>query len=239
MNRCQAIKIMPVLLLVALPAVVQAQFTYATDMARSMITITGYSGSGGAVTIPGTIKDLPVVAIANSVFFNKTTITSITIPDGITSIGDSAFFGCSGLTSIAFPDSVTNIGAGVCFNCTSLTNATIGNGVTSFGNGMFSYCSSLTSFTMGGSGTVIPDSKFTFCGNLTSVTFPDSITSIGNWVFTYCNPAPIVIPAGVTNIGDYALGGWYHMTLPIYFAGNAVTNLGLGIFQGDNATTVY
>ena len=47
----------------ALPAAVQAQFTYTTN--NGTITITGYTGSGGAVTIPGTINGLPVTSIGD------------------------------------------------------------------------------------------------------------------------------------------------------------------------------
>ena len=54
------------LLLLTLPAVVQAQFTYTAN--NGQITITGYTGSGGAVTIPGTIDGLPVTSIGGYAF---------------------------------------------------------------------------------------------------------------------------------------------------------------------------
>ena len=79
--------------------------------------------------------------------------------------------------------------------------------------------------------TSLGDYAFYQCTNVSSITLSTNLTSIGNWVFTYCNPTSIVIPAGVTNIGDYALGGWYFVSAAVYFTGNAPTNLGAGVLQ--------
>ena len=71
-------------------------------------------------------------------------MTSITIPDSVTSIGWYAFSGCSSLTSITIPDSVTSIEYGAFEDCSSLTSITIPDSVTSIGYGAFYDCSSLT-----------------------------------------------------------------------------------------------
>ena len=68
-------------------------------------TITGYGGSGGALTIPSTIQGLPVTAIADYAFYGCTNLTSVTIPASVTSIGNQAFSGCSGLISVSLPES--------------------------------------------------------------------------------------------------------------------------------------
>ena len=86
------------LLLLTLPTVVQAQFNFTTNN-NGTITITGYIGSGGAVTIPDTINGLPVTSIGDYAFFGNS-LTSITIPNGIISIGVSAFDNCFNLTSV-------------------------------------------------------------------------------------------------------------------------------------------
>lgn len=65
------------------------------------------------IVISSTYKGLPVTEIGNTAFYmldGAMSLTSITIPDGVTSIGDDAFAGCSNLTSITIPDSVTSIG---------------------------------------------------------------------------------------------------------------------------------
>ena len=85
---------MLVLLVLALPAVVQAQFTYSTN--NGTVTIMGYTGPGGAVTIPETINGLLVTSIGDFAFYNGAAplpyiLTSVTIPNCVTSIGNDAF----------------------------------------------------------------------------------------------------------------------------------------------------
>jgi BspA type Leucine rich repeat region (6 copies) len=85
------------LLLFALPIVAQAQFTYTTN--NGTVTITGYTGPGGAVTIPSTINGLPVTSIGYQVFA-WSSLTSVRIPYGVTNIGYQAFWACFNLTAI-------------------------------------------------------------------------------------------------------------------------------------------
>src|SRR5260370_28303277 len=96
------------LALLALPAVVQAQFNYTTN--NGAITITGYTGPGGGVTIPDTINGYPVTSIGDSAFYRNYTVTSVTIPNSVTNIGVDAFDYCTNLTSVTIPNSVTSIG---------------------------------------------------------------------------------------------------------------------------------
>ena len=73
------------------------------------------------IVIPETYKGGKVVGIDNCGFEYCTNLTSITIPDSVTSIGDRAFYDCDSLTSITIPDSVTSIGDCAFYNSTSLT----------------------------------------------------------------------------------------------------------------------
>ena len=66
-----------------------------------------------------------------------TGLTSVTIPDSVTSIGDEAFYNCTRLTSVTIPDSVTSIGNYAFYCCTGLTSVTIPNSVTSIGDNAF------------------------------------------------------------------------------------------------------
>src|SRR5512145_1057958 len=109
---------MMLLLLLTLPAVVQAQFNYTTD--GGTITITGYTGPGGAVVIPATINGLPVRRIGDNAFAYENSLSSVTIPSSVTSIGDYAFESCTSLTSVTIGNGVTSIGMGAFRNCTSL-----------------------------------------------------------------------------------------------------------------------
>ena len=71
-------------------------------------------------------------------------VTSIEIPDTVTSIGNYQFYGFNNVISITLPNSVTTIGDYAFYNCKSLTSITIPSGVTTIGEDVFEYCSSLT-----------------------------------------------------------------------------------------------
>ena len=154
-----------------------------------------------------------VVEIAASAFEGCTTLTSVTIPDSVTSIGNAAFYRCTGLTSVTIPDSVRGLGDRAFYWCSGLTSVTIGNGVKSIGGSAFFYCKNLTSVTIGNGVTSIGGSAFYSCDSLTSVTIPDSVTSIGNWAFIHCTGlTSITIPDSVTSIGKEAFydTGYYN-----------------------------
>ena len=96
------------LMLIGLPAAVQAQFTFTTN--NGAITITGYTGSSVVVTVPGTTNGLSVTSIGNSAFYNKSNLTFVAIPDSVTNIGSSAFYSCSSMTNLTLGTNVINIG---------------------------------------------------------------------------------------------------------------------------------
>ena len=124
-----------------------------------------------------------VKEIGKDAFYNYRSLTSITIPESVTSIGDYAFLYCSSLTSITIPNSVTSIGDSAFSCCSGLTSITIPNSVTSIGDYAFLYCSSLTSVTIPNSVTRIGGWAFADCSSLKSVTIPNSVTSIGRGAF--------------------------------------------------------
>jgi alpha-tubulin suppressor-like RCC1 family protein len=209
------------LLLLALPAVVQAQFLYVAN--NGTITITGYSGPGGAVTIPSTINGLPVTSIGDQAFDDYHTsnqfgspLTSVTIPNGVTSIGMQAFYYSFGLTNVTIPNSVTTIGGLAFGQCTSLASLAIPNSVTNIG-----------------------DSAFIWCTSLTSVTIPEGVTSLPAYTFWGCTSLTgVTIGNGVTNIDDLTFFGCTSLS-GVYFEGNAPSLGGSSVFSGDNNATVY
>jgi hypothetical protein len=159
-------------------------FTYTATATE--VTISGYTGSGNAVTIPNSIGGLPVTSIGGYAFQYKSSITSVTIPDSVASIGSGAFYYCSGLTSVAIPNSVTSIGDNAFINCTGLTSIMIPDSVTSIGGSAFYECSGLTSVTIPNSLTTIGSRAFYGCNGLTSITIPDKVYSIGSQAFDNC-----------------------------------------------------
>ena len=126
------------------------------------------------------------------------TLTTITIPNSITSIENNAFRSCYSLASITIPNSVTNIGWGTFWGCSSLTSIIIPNSITSIGNYAFEDCSSLTSVIIPNSVTSIGEWAFSWCCSLTSITLSNSVTSIGNYAFYACNKLREVIIADKT-----------------------------------------
>jgi hypothetical protein len=152
-------------------------------------------------------KGYTITRIGDWAFFGCKTLTSIIIPDSVTSIDRFAFASCTSLTSITIPNSVTSIGSEAFSGCSSLANITIPNGVTSIDDGTFSYCTSLTSITIPSSVKSIGNNTFSGCAKLTSVTIPDSVTSIGDYAFSWCTSlTSITIPGSVMSIGIYAFG---------------------------------
>jgi serine acetyltransferase len=157
------------------------------------VAITGYLGSKQKVRIPPRIQNLPVTIIEAAAFAKCESLTSITIPNSVTSIGVAAFAECTSLTGITIPDSVTTIANSFFYQCTSLTSITIGNRVTRIGNEAFTYCKSLTSITIPSSVITIGDYAFAGCNSLTNINIPSSVTSIGYLAFFSTNLTSITV----------------------------------------------
>ena len=188
------------------------------------------------IVIPSTFRGLPVKEIGDSAFSSyqdarNAFLTSIVIPDSVTSIGGWAFSGCSGLTNIEIPAGVTSIGREAFSYCSELTSITIPNSVTEIGDAAFYRCSGLTSVSIGDGVTEIGDAAFRGCIGLTSIVIGDSVTSIGSYAFEDCTGLTnITISDSVTSIGDSAFSGCSGLTsvtIP-----DSVTEIGSRAFDG-------
>lgn len=87
------------------------------EVEDGQVTVTGYTGAGGDVVVPGEIDGFPVNCIGDNAFCYCTGLTSITLPEGCTTIGYYAFSGCTGLTIITLPNSLTTISVGAFAGC--------------------------------------------------------------------------------------------------------------------------
>jgi len=125
--------------------------------------------------------------IYTEAFYKCTGLTSVTIPDNVTSIGDRAFQECTGLTSVTIGNRVLTIGNYAFSHCSKLTSITIPDSVTSIGAFTFWSCSGLTSVTIGNGVTSIGYGAFSDCSGLTSITIPDSVTIICGYAFSGCS----------------------------------------------------
>jgi len=156
-NTTPTIRWLPLLLLALAAAVRAEDYTYITN--DGTLTITGYTGEGGAVTIPDTINGLPVATI-----------------------GDHAFWSCTNMTSLFIPDGVTSIDAYAFGECINLVQATIGNGVTNIADYAFRDCENLANVSLGKAVASIGYTAFFDC-NLDHVTIPASVTNLGSRAF--------------------------------------------------------
>ena len=202
-----------------------------------------YKGTATKVKIASEYNGLPVKNIYNNAFYYNTTITSVIIPDSVTSIGDYAFKGCSSIISMVIPDSVITIGQGAFYADntvihSSLESVVIGNSVASIGDSAFNGCFKLTSIVIPDSVLSIGNDAFSSCYGLTSIVIPDSVTSIGGSAFHYCYAlTSVVIGDSVTSIGDGAFS--YCSSLTSIVIPDSVTSIGSVAFYGcSNLTSV-
>ena len=157
---------------------------YTLNADESSYSVTGIGECEATeIVIPKMYKGLPVTIIGSRAFKGYK-LTSIVIPDSVTSIGASAFFECSSLTSVEFGDNVTSIGYDAFHGCIGLTSVTIPNSVTSIETGTFSGCSGLTSVTIPDSVTRIGTGAF-WASGLTSVTFENE----QGWWYSFSSSA--------------------------------------------------
>ena len=171
-----------------------------------------YSGS---VSIPETVTsngtEYSVTTIGESAF-KGSAVTSVSMPEGITSIDYNAFSGCQNLETVALPESLTIFGFRAFESCKLLKTIKIPSGV-----------------------TAIPGSCFYCCSSLESVTIPEGVTTIGDGAFFGCNLKELTLPSTVTMVGSDAFirkNRFQSITC------NATTppNLGENVF-GYNAST--
>ena len=186
-------------------------FTYTSD--GSAITITGYTGPGGAVTIPATIAGLPVTCIRDGAFQYKSSLTSTTIQNGVASIGDSAFAHCTSLTDVRIPGSVTSFGGGPFYDCTSLIAITVEAANASYISldgvlfnknltTLIQYPGGKTgSYAIPGSITSIGNAAFRNCPSLKGVFFKGNAPNFGSGVFIGANNATVYYLPGTTGWG--------------------------------------
>ena len=191
------------------------------------IKLIAYTGSETSITLPSDYEGKNY-GIGERAFYNCDSLTSITLPESLTSIEDYAFRDCDSLTSITIPEGVTTIGEDAFWDCKALTSITLPKGLTSIGDEAFHWCSALTEVNYNGT---IAD----WCG----ISFGDDEANPLYYAkHLYIDGEEVkdlVIPSGVTAINNYAFyncGGLTSVTLP-----EGVTSIGHSAFLSCSALT--
>ncbi|MBO7301672.1 MAG: leucine-rich repeat domain-containing protein, partial [Bacteroidaceae bacterium] len=211
-------------------------------------TLAGYIGNDNEIVLPENYE----YVIGANVFRRNTFITSIVIPNSVTSIGSSAFSDCSGLTSVVIGNSVTSIGSSAFDNCYGLktvinySSLTVTKGSTDYGDVGY-YANNVINAPNGSI-----EGDFVFCviygvntlagyiGNDSKVILPENYKGknyeIGAEAFNYnTSITSVVIPNSVTSIGENAFNNCSGLTSVVI--GNSVTSIGFAAFWNSSGLT--
>lgn len=202
----------------------------------------GYTGPGGAITIPSSIT-----SINAAVFANNTSITSVTMPDTVTSMGSGVFQGCSNLSSVILSGGLTAIPDNTFRECTSLSSISVPGGVTSIGSKAF-YETPISSISIPAATTSIASDAFQQAKNLTSINIAggsSAYSSSDGCVYNASGSRLLIVPegktgvtisAGTTTIGSGAFRDCTNiasLSLP-----NSVTTIESNAFSGSGIGTI-
>ena len=146
-----------------------------------------------------------VTSIGNYAFYGCSKLKSVSLPSTLKSIGDEAFDGCTWLENISIPDGVTRIAKKAFYQCRNLTNVELPSSLKSIGEEAFTECKNLYSVSIPYGTETLEDGAFARCDRLTYVLIPDTVETIGNWAFTDCIALKVAdIPQNVKIIGERA-----------------------------------
>ena len=187
-------------------------FDFILNNTAVIVTNYKYKGTAADVTIPSRYKGKPVTMIDHAAFHNSA-VTSVTIPDSVTSIHDSAFAYCSSLTNISIPNSVTAIGSFAFEGCTKLESITLPSSLLTISEFLFYDCSQLTTIHIPDSVSSIRQYAFYNCGKLETIRIPVSVTSIGSYAFDDCPSSMTVTYSGSKKQWDAITKGSYNNVL--------------------------
>lgn len=206
-------------------------FDFEFILNNTAVIVIRYKGTAADVTIPSRYQGIPVTMIDHAAFHNSA-VTSVTIPDSVTSIHDSAFAYCSSLTNISIPNSVTAIGSFAFEGCTKLESITLPSSLLTISEFLFYDCSQLTTIHIPDSVSSIRTYAFYNCGKLETIRIPVSVTSIGSYAFDDCPSSMTVTYSGSKKQWDAITKGSYNGVLENHLVCNTLE----ATFTADGTT---
>lgn len=139
-KRMVAVLLAPAMVLTALPltalsafAETSGDFTYAVlSEADKTCAIASYTGTAASVTVPATLNGYAVTRIGSSAFAENTSLTDVTLSEGVVAIEEGAFYGCPALHTVRLPSTMQTLADFAFFFCTALTNISGASGNPNF-----------------------------------------------------------------------------------------------------------
>ena len=164
--------------------------------------------SDGMLSITGSGAMYDYTAEALAPWYGQlANITTINLPDGLTSIGAWAFYDCDAISSISIPNTVTAIGNEAFYHCSSLTSLSIPDAVTTLGYEALANCTLLTNVSLGSSIMTIGDYAFSYCPALAKMTLKsETPPTIGDYIFSNSSAPTCYIPCGT--LSAYQSSAW-------------------------------
>ncbi|MGN1042533.1 MAG: leucine-rich repeat protein, partial [Christensenellales bacterium] len=225
---------------------------------------TDYQNQGSEV--PDSLKKIKITgcAVPENAFYGLNKITSVEL-DGVTAVGNQAFYNCSSVSSLTIPETVSTIGDGAFYGMQSCAELNYYASATLGGNafGYFAYKSSGATVTFGGAATAVPASAFEASANIASlvlsegvsevgarafygvtalknVSFPSTLISIGEYAFYRVSIETLTIPETVASIGAQAFGETTSLTTINYGAVSAsASDAFVSAGSTENTVTLY
>ena len=174
-----------------------------TELNDGNYAIIGYNGKQGDITIPLSIGEKRITAIADNAFKGCNKLLTVIIPRGITHIGNSAFQDCANLRLVAIPEKITHIGDSTFQGCDSLYTVKLPNSLVSIGIGAFRACRNLTDIKLPDNIETIGGYAFYGCRSIDTIELPPKTKTIGEYAFCDCNLKEVRM-TNVETIEQYA-----------------------------------
>lgn len=170
-----------------------------------------------------------VTSIGNCAFYRCSKLKSVSLPSTLKSIGDDAFERCTLLENISIPDGVTRIAKNTFYQCWNLTNVELPSSLKSIGEDAFAECDKLYSISIPYGTETLEYGAFARCGGLTYALIPETVETIGKRAFSECYSLKVAdIPKNVKVIGDYAFNRCRKLETEVEL--NQITDLGTEAF---------